>query len=121
MRRSLCVLVDHPPYGRLQPAEAIRHARGALGKGWEVVLAFVGDSVYTLLPGQTPRVGEWVCLSESVTEFVCEGKERASVLVEEHSLEARALSENDLIQGIRPASLDEIARAMARCDRTLIF
>ncbi|MFQ5946763.1 MAG: DsrE family protein [Anaerolineae bacterium] len=121
MPKSLCGLVDQPPYGCLQPAEAIRHARGALGKGWEVVLALTGDGVYTLLPGQAPRSGEWVSLSEAVAEFIGEATERASVLVEDHALEARGLSANDVIQGVRPASLDEIAGAMARCDRTLIF
>lgn len=121
MPMSLCVLVEHPPYGSLQPAEAIRHARGALAKGWEVVLAFMGDGAYTLLPGQSPPPGEWVCLSEAVREFIIEGKERAAVLVEERSLEARRLSANDLIQGVRATSLDEIAKALVRCDRTLIF
>lgn len=121
MPGSLCVLVGHPPYGSLQPAEAIRHARGALGKGWQVVMAFLEDGVYTLLPGQSPPTGEWVCLSEAVAEFLGEGKERASVLVEARSLEARGLSAKDLIQGIRPASLVEIAELLARCDRNLIF
>ncbi|MFQ5829719.1 MAG: DsrE family protein [Candidatus Methylomirabilia bacterium] len=121
MPRSLCVLVDHPPYGCLRAAEAIRHARGAVGKGWEVVLALAGDGVYTLLSGQTPRAGEWISLSEAVAELIGEGKERASVLVEDRSLVARGLSANDLIQGVRPVSLDEIAGAMAGCDRTLIF
>lgn len=121
MSRSLCVLVDHPPYGSLQPAEAIRHARGALTKGWEVILAFIGDGAYALLPGQSPPTGEWVCLSDAVSDLITEGKERASVLVEERSLEARTLSANDLISGVRVASLGEIAGALARCDRTLIF
>lgn len=121
MPGSLCVLVDRPPYGSLQPAEAIRHARGALGKGWEVVLAFLGDGVYTLLPRHSPAPGEWVCLSDAVTDFLGEGKERASVLVEDQSLGVRGMSANDLIRGARPVSLDEIAETLARCDRTLIF
>lgn len=121
MSRSLCVLVDHAPYGGLQPAEAIRHARGALGKGWEVTLAFIGNGVYTLLPGQSVPAGEWVCLSEATSELIGEGKERASVLVEEKSLEARGLSASDLIPGVRPVSLNKIAEALARSDRTLVF
>lgn len=121
MARSLCVLVNHPPYGTLNAAEGIRHARGAAAKGWEIVLAFMGEAVQTLLPGQAPPPGEWVCLADAVSELMDEAKERALILAEAHSLAALELSGVDLIRGVRVVPLDDIARAMARCDRTLIF
>ncbi len=121
MPSLVCLVLDHAPYGSLNPAEAIRHAAGAIGKGWEVVLAFMGDGVYTLLPGQSPPAGHWVCLSEAVTDFMDAGAERARVLVDRPSLDARGLSADNLILGARPAPLEEIARAMADCDRTLLF
>jgi sulfur relay (sulfurtransferase) DsrF/TusC family protein len=121
MPRSLCVFVDDPPYGSIQPAEAIRHARGALAKGWEVTLAFVDDGVYTLLPRQSPGPGEWICLAEAVAQFMEEGKGCASVLVDARSLEVRRLLPGDLVEGVRRASLDEIGAALCRCDRTLVF
>ncbi|MBI4590240.1 MAG: DsrE family protein [Candidatus Rokubacteria bacterium] len=121
MAKSLCVLVDRPPYGSIQPAEAIRHALGALGKGWEVVLALTGDAVLTALPGQSPPPGEWTCLGEAVAKFIEEGNKRATVLVEEQALEARGVRAIDLIRGTHSASADEIAGALARCERTLIF
>lgn len=121
MSQALCVLVNRPPYGSIEPAEAIRHARGALGKGWSVVLAFLGDSVPTLLPGQAPPAGEWICLSDAVAQLVQEGQGRAEVLADVSALVARGLAVTDLIREARGASLGEIARAMARCDRTLTF
>lgn len=121
MPSLVCLVLDHVPYGSLNPAEAIRHATGAIGKGWEVVLAFTGDGVYTLLSGQSPPTGEWICLSEAVTDFMDAGEERARVLVDRPSLDARGLSAKDLIPRVRPAPLEEIARAMADCDRTLLF
>lgn len=121
MAKSLCVLVDRGPYGSIQAAEALRHALGALGKGWEVVLALTGDAVLTALPGQSPPPGEWTCLGEAVADFIRKGNGHATVLVEGRSLEARGLRAIDLIQGTHPASLDEIARALARCERTLVF
>ena len=121
MAKSLCVLVDRGPYGSIQSAEALRHALAAVGKGWEVVLALTGDAILTALPGQSPPAGEWVCLGETVAEFMHKGNGRAAVLVEEGALEARGLRASDLIQGTRAASLGEIARALAHCDRTLIF
>jgi sulfur relay (sulfurtransferase) complex TusBCD TusD component (DsrE family) len=121
MAKSLCVLVDRGPYGSIQAAEAVRHAMGALGKGWEVVLALTGEGVLTALPGQAPQAGEWVPLSQAVAEFVQAGNGRATVLAEERALEARGLSADALIQGARPASLGQIAHVLARCDRTLAF
>ena len=59
MPSLLCLVLDRSPYGSIEPAEAIRHAGGALGKGWEVVLAFMGQSVSTALRGQSPPAGEW--------------------------------------------------------------
>lgn len=121
MGKSLCILVDRPPYGSIQPAEAIRHALGAVGKGWDVVLAFLEDGVLAALPGQSPPAGEWIPLSQAVADFIEAGDVQTAVLVEERALEARGLRESDVIRGTRRASLGEIAGALARCDRTLIF
>jgi sulfur relay (sulfurtransferase) complex TusBCD TusD component (DsrE family) len=121
MAGSLCVLVDRGPYSSIQPAEAIRHALGALGKGWEAVLALTGDAVLTALPGQSPPAGEWTCLAEAVARLIQEGNGQATVLVEDQALKARGLYPTDLIDEARPASLAEIAGAMARCDRILTF
>lgn len=118
MPRSLCVLVSHPPYGSIEPAEAIRHARGARAKGWEVVVAFDGDAVLALLPGQAPGAGEWTSLSGAMADLVQEG---AQVLAEDRSLEARGLSAADLLPGARAVGLDEIARVLGACERTLFF
>lgn len=121
MAKSLCVLLDRGPYGSIQSGEALRHALGALGKGWDVVLALTGDAVLTALPGQSPPAGEWACLGKAVAEFMQKGNGRTTVLVEEGALAARGLRTTDLIQGTRPASLPEIALALARCNRLLIF
>lgn len=121
MAKSLCVVVDRAPYGSIQPAEALRHALAAVGKGWEVVLAFLGDSVLTALPGQSPPPEEWMSLSQVVVDLVEAGNGKATVLVEEGALHARGLNACDLVQGTRQAPLGEIATALARCDRTLIF
>ena len=119
MAKSLCVLVDRPPYGSIQPAEALRHARGAQAKGWEVVLALTGDAVYMALPNQSPPEGEWVPLSEALSKFIEE--EKGGFLVESTALEARGIPASDLIPGACPATMGKIAEALARCDRTLIF
>ena len=121
MPRSLCVLVNRPPYGSIEPAEALRHARGALGKGWSVVLACLGDGVSTLLPRQSPLAGEWIGLADVVSQLLREGQGRAEVLAEASSLAVRGLTVTDLVLGVRDASVGEIAQAMARCDRTLTF
>jgi sulfur relay (sulfurtransferase) complex TusBCD TusD component (DsrE family) len=121
MARSLCVLVDRGPYGSIQVAEALRHAMGALGKGWEVVLALTGDSVLAALPGQSPPADEWLPLSQALPEFIAAGKGRAAVLLEEQALKTRGIRQADLIPGSRIAALGEIAQALVQSDRALIF
>ena len=121
MATSLCVLVDRGPYGSIQAAEAIRHANGALAKGWEVVLALTDDAVYAALLGQSPSSGEWVSLSEALSQFIQGGKERAAVLVDSEALGARGISDADLVPGTRPVTMGEMAATLARCQRTLIF
>lgn len=113
--------MDRGPYGSIQSAEALRHALGALGKGWEVVLALTGDAVLTALPGQSPPPGEWISLGEAVHDLLQGGTGRAAVLVEDGALAARGLQARDLIPGARPGSPREIAGALARCERVLIF
>lgn len=121
MPSLLCLVLDHAPYGSLQPAEAIRHAGGALGKGWEAVLAFMGGSVYTALRGQSPPAGEWVALSQALAELLEAGEGSVRVLVDRTALEACGLTPGDLIPGVAAAAIEEIAAALAECDRTLIF
>ncbi|MBI2219121.1 MAG: DsrE family protein [Candidatus Rokubacteria bacterium] len=121
MPSLLCLVVDRAPYGSIEPAEAVRHAGGALGKGWDVTLGFMGDAVYTVLTGQAPASGEWVSLSAAVTDLIDRGGDRARVLAEQESLAVRDLSIDDLVPGVRAVARDEIARAMAACDRTLLF
>lgn len=121
MPRLLCLLADRAPYGSLAAGEAIRHAHGAMGKGWDVVLALMGDGVYTAVPRQAPPEGEWVPLGEAVSELLHEGGERARALVDAEALRARGLGPGDLIPGARPATLAEVAAAMVECDRTLVF
>lgn len=121
MPSLLCLVVDRAPYGSIEAAEAIRHAGGALGKGWEVVLGLMGDAVYAALPGQASPSGEWVSLSTAVADVIERGGGRARVVVDEGSLKARDLSADDLVPAVRTVSQDEIARAMVACDRTLLF
>lgn len=121
MPRLLCLVVERSPYGSIEPAEAIRHAGGALGKGWQVVLAFMGQSVATAVRGQSPPAGEWLSLSAALTKVLDDGQGRARVLVDAHALDVRGLVANDLSSGVRPASTDEVAHVLADCDRTLLF
>src|SRR3972149_6256420 len=121
MPSLLCLVVEHRPYGSISPAEAIRHAGGALGKGWEVVLAFTGQSVYTALRGQSPPTGEWLSLSAALAKLLDESQGRARGLVDGHALDAAGLAAGSLIPGVGRAAPVEIARAVVECDRTLLF
>ncbi len=121
MPSLFCLVVDHAPYGRIEPAEAIRHAGGALGQGWDVVLALMGNSVYTAVPRQSPSAGEFLSLSEALAKLIETGHQRLRVLVDGSALVARGLPADDLIPGVRPVPTATITQALAGCDRALLF
>ena len=121
MPRLLCLVVEHGPYGSINTAEAVRHAGGALGKGWEVVLALLGNSVYTALPGQSPPAGEWVSLSDALAKVIADGKERVRVLADAAALDVCRIAAEDMIPGVQRAPAGAIARVIAECDRALLF
>jgi sulfur relay (sulfurtransferase) DsrF/TusC family protein len=85
------------------------------------VLALTGDGVLLALPGQSPPAGQWPSLSDAVAELLAGGNGRGHVLVDVEALEGRELGERDVIPGCRPVTPGEIARTLARCERTLIF
>jgi sulfur relay (sulfurtransferase) DsrF/TusC family protein len=121
MPSLLCLVLEHAPYGRIEPAEAVRHAGGALGKGWDVVLAFMGSGVYAALADQSPPPGEFLELSGTLAKLIGDGRERMQVLVDGPALAARGLSAGDLVSGVRPVPPSALARALAGCDHVLLF
>ena len=121
MTSQLTILLRHGPYGRIQAAEALRHAGGALGKGWEVALILLGDGVYTGLPYQYSPDGTWIDLSETMRALLDESDGRMKLCVDERSLEERGLTGSSLYRECHVGTMAEIAALLTESGRVLIF
>lgn len=121
MADRLGVLVRRGPYGRIQAAEALRHAGGALGKGWEVKLILLGDGVSTAVPYQFSPDGSWVSFSDALGTLLESSSGRLELYVHDQSLTGRGLEQSDLFKECRLVTMDEVARLLAESGRVLIF
>ena len=121
MADRLAILLRRGPYGRIQAAEALRHAGGACAKGWEVRLILMGDGIYTALPYQFSPEGSWIALSEAMRDLLDKQDGRMELYVDERSLEERGLGRSDLFRECRLVAVGEIARLLEESTRVLIF
>jgi sulfur relay (sulfurtransferase) DsrF/TusC family protein len=121
MADRLGILLRHSPYGRIQAAEALRHAGGALAKGWEVTLILMGDGVYSGLPHQCSSDGAWTNLADSMRKLLKESDGRIRLCVDEQSLAERGLGRSDLFGDCRLVSMEELAKLLTESSQVLIF
>ena len=121
MADRLGILLRHGPYGRIQAAEALRHAGAALAKGWEVTLILTGDGVYSGLPHQCSSDGAWTNLADSMQTLLEKSESRIRLCVDEPSLAERGLGRSDLFGECRLVTMDEIAGLLTESSQVLIF
>ena len=86
--KTLAILVRQAPYTTIGPAEAVRHAGGALADGWEVSLLLVDDGVYLAREGQSTGQTGFVSLSGALTKAMAKG---ARVMLLDRSAQIRGV------------------------------
>ena len=121
MADRLGIVVRRGPYGRIHAAEALRHAGGALAKGWEVVVILLGDGVYTVMPYQFSPDGSWISLSDALHGLLERAGGRLGLYVHDRSVTERGLEASDVLQECRLVGMDRISRLLAESGRVLIF
>jgi len=84
--KQLAILVRQAPYTTIGPAEAVRHASGALADAWDVRLLLVDDGVYLARDGQAAGDTGYVCLSSALAKVMAKG---AQVMLLDGSAQAR--------------------------------
>jgi len=121
MADRLGILLRHGPYGRIHAAEALRHAGGAVAKGWEVTLILMGDGVYSGLPHQCSSDGAWTNLADAMRTLLEKSGSGIRLCVDEQSLVERGLGRSDLFGECRLVTMDEVAKLMTESRQVLIF
>ncbi|HSL96414.1 MAG TPA: DsrE family protein [Thermoleophilia bacterium] len=114
---STLLVVNGAPYGSEAPYNAFRLAE-ALALRDEVVEVFLmGDAVHAARAGQDPQAahasleGLLTGLLERGVEVTCCGT----------CCRARGVAEDDLVEGVRLATIHDLAEAVARCGAHLSF
>ncbi len=107
------------PYGTIYALESLEVVLISAAFEQDVSLAFLDDGVYQIVKGQdTKAVG---VKNFSPTYRALEGYDVEKLYVEKESLEARGLTEEDLIVPVQVISAEEIADLMENHDVVLSF
>jgi uncharacterized protein involved in oxidation of intracellular sulfur len=115
---SALLILNDPPYGTERSYNALRLA-GALAKRpqYPVRVFLLADAVGCARTGQQVPAG-FYHLGRMLQAVLQHGGE---VAVCGSCMDARGLTESDLIAGARRSSLDELADWTAQADRVLVF
>jgi tRNA 2-thiouridine synthesizing protein C len=108
-----------PPYGTIQALESLEVVLIAATFDQDVSLAFLDDGVYELVKGQNSKaIG---IKNFSPTYRALEGYDVEKLYVERESMDARGLTEADLLVPVEVLTSAQMAELMAAQDVVLSF
>jgi tRNA 2-thiouridine synthesizing protein C len=107
------------PYGTIYALESLEVVLISAAFDQDVSLVFLDDGVYELTKGQNTKAVEMKNFSP--TYRALEGYDIEKLYVTKESLEARGLSEDDLVVDVQVISCAEMADLMAEQDVVLSF
>lgn len=107
------------PYGTIYALESLEVVLIGAAFDQDVSLAFLGDGVYQLARGQDTKAVE--VKNFSPTFRALEDYDVTKLYVEREALEARGLTEEDLVVPVQVMDAGEIARIMEEQDVVLSF
>ena len=118
--KTLAILVRQAPYTTIGPAEAVRHAGGALADGWDVRLLLVDDGVYLAREGQAVGQTGFVSLSIALTKVMAKG---ALVMLLDRSAQMRGVvpGQPGVLAGVRQIDECGLAGQLATAGTVMIY
>ncbi|MBM4141224.1 MAG: hypothetical protein FJ242_07060 [Nitrospira sp.] len=116
---KVTIILQKPPYGKTNAAEAIRHALGGVSDGLDVQLILVNGGVLLAKKGQNDTGRGLTNLEEALKEDCLEMA--VGVYADKLSLREQRLELTDLVEGIKVANGIEIAELIKESKATIIF
>jgi uncharacterized protein involved in oxidation of intracellular sulfur len=116
---KILFIVNDPPYGTERCYNALRLAGGLLKRdpASEVTVFLMADAVGAARRGQ--KVPEGYYSLERMLKRVIVGK--GQVLLCGTCMDARGMTEADLMEGAQRSTMDALATATAAADKVLVF
>jgi uncharacterized protein involved in oxidation of intracellular sulfur len=110
------LILNDPPYGTERSFNGLRLAKALIGKGVDVTVFLMADAVTCAKAGQKVPKG-YYNLELMVRSVIRNGR----VLLCGTCMDARGLVEEELVEGARRSTMDELAEVTLAAERVLVF
>lgn len=113
---SMLMILNDPPYGSERSFNGLRLARALLDKGEKVTVFLMADAVACAKQGQKVPNG-YYSIERMLKPVVRSGE----LLLCGTCMDARGLAQNEILEGARRSTMDELAGKTIEADRVLVF
>jgi len=110
------IIINDPPYGTERLYNGLRHAQAMIKRNSEVTVFLMADAVSGAKKGQKPPDGFY-----NVERMIRRVATKGRVLLCGTCLEARGLSEAEIIDGTERSTMDELALQTELADQVLVY
>ena len=111
------LIVNEAPYQKERAYTALRFARTAVFEGHKTKIFLIENGVYLAKKDQKPA-SDQPNLGEFLQDLIGDGQEVKACVV---CIKARGLNENELITGVKIATLNELVEWTATSDKVIVF
>ena len=109
-------ILNDPPYGTERSFNSLRLAKALQGKGVEVTVFLMADAVACAKAGQKVPQGYY-----NLEIMVKSVARKGEVLLCGTCMDARGLTEAEVVEGARRSTMDELAERTLAADNVLVF
>lgn len=115
---SILIIINDPPYGTERAFNALRLANALrkTGDGVEVAVFLMADAVVCARRGQKTPDGYY-----NLERMLKPLARKGAVLLCGTCMDARGMTDDDMQEGARRSTMDELAAATAAADKVLVF
>lgn len=110
------IIINDPPYGTERLYNGLRLAHALIKHDGEVTVFLMGDAVSGAKRGQKTPDG-FYNVERMIKRVVAKGQ----ALLCGTCLDARGITEEELVDGSRRSTMDELAEATEEADKVLVF
>lgn len=113
---SILIILNDPPYGTERSYNGLRLAKALAGKDADVTMFLLADSVVCAKRGQKVPQGFY-----NIELMLKSVMRKGEVLLCGTCMDARGLTDNEVLDGARRSTMPELAEYTLAADNVLVF
>lgn len=124
MTKKVNIIVTQPPYGKEDAFGAVPMAASQVAAGNEASMIFVSGGSHSVVKGQKTGYGDlsvWLKDVPSVESEIIKNIDLVSFYALDRDIAKRGISDDEIIDGIKKISLDELTDMILEADVNLVF